>query len=264
MVGAARVAALALAVGMLLSTVALPAHAQGIAGRLRARAARALHRDTVRADSAVVTPAVTGAAADSGGSAVAKAANVALSAAKGSPLGMSAKLAKFYGNATVTGLKHTQRYGNTVLGFVDPKTAQAAERALTAAGYSLADVTLGHTDPSAMKVIAPYLRGGAAPSTPAVPASMSMPAADGAQPPDTAFTRIQGELQRLQQRATSGDTVAARQLVRFQQEMNAVALRLGADARAGASAPQGHALVAEMQRALACAKTGRDCRAAAR
>jgi hypothetical protein len=78
--------------------------------------------------------------------------------------------------------------------------------------------------------------------------------------PDTAFTRIQTVLRALETRATGGDTTAARQLTRFQLEMNAVAQRFAAR---DAATPPTRALVKEMQRALECAQTGRGCQSPA-
>jgi hypothetical protein len=277
-----------------LAATAPGARAQGIAGRLRTKASHALHRGaadtTARADSTPVDSTATSGLAG-------KAASAALSAAKASPAAMPVKLAKFYGDALVGGLKFEKRYGNTVLGMLDPKSAQEGERALNAAGFTLADVQLGHYDPKAMAVLKPIfdraaakspngaaglaegakqaaawgmpaealaaIPTGAAPNATRPRAATPAAPASGALPPgataDTTISSAMAELQRLQDRATGGDADAAKALVRFQQEMNDAVARLGAGAHPTPGSPEAKALGAEMRRALDCAETGRGC-----
>jgi hypothetical protein len=136
----------------------------------------------------------------------------------------------------------------------------AAERDALGRAVSLAETVVAHS-PLAMQAKLARLYGSAIMAQvqhATTPGAEPVPAADAQ--PDTAFTRIQTVLRALETRATGGDTTAARQLTRFQLEMNAVAQRLAAR---DAATPPTRALVKEMQRALECAQTARGCQSPA-
>lgn len=257
MIAIDRRAARIVAAALLLVSAAPAAHAQSARRWLKSTIARATHDSTADSTRASRASAAPGAA--SATSTAARVGALAKEVAGDTPLGMEVKLAKTYGGAIRTQFAHHKRYGGTALEMLDPATAAAAEKSLLAQGFTLQSVSLQHLDPKAMEAIAPVLsaaldgpRGGssARAATSKAPATARAAADDDA---DKQMLAMSAELQQLNMSAAAGDTLAAHQLVRYQQEMTGAALRLQA---AGDDADA----TREMRRALDCAKTGRGCR----